>query len=227
MRYRRPRRLSGRTLQYYLAGFAASAILIFAALERGGWSPSAATGQPSPPPAPPLPDGRLVLAVGSPDVVVLGRDQAFFTLPAGSLDQPLPGLRAGLYVKVVALVPRPAISSAAAALGQTSPSSATAQPVEAHAEVASVDRNQNGLTLMVPADDVARLVWLRGQDATFSLAQVRPEDSGGSMAGVTASNWNVWAGNGDTPRASASRGAPAGTPRIGNTARRTGRGTRR
>ncbi len=191
MRYRHPRRLPGRTLQYYLAGFAASTILVFAALEHSGWSPAA--GQSPPPPAARLPDGRLALSTGSPDVVILGPGQSFFTLPAGSLDQPLPGLRAGLYVKVVALLPRATQPSAAAALGQTSPYSATAQPVEAHVEVASVDRAQAGLTLMVPADDVARLVWLRGQGATFSLAQVRPQDSGGSMGGVTASNWNIWA----------------------------------
>lgn len=220
MPYRRPRRLTGRTVPYYLAGFAASTILVFALLERGGWSPAA--GQAPPPAAPRLPDSRLVLATGNPNVVVLGRDQAFVTLPAGSLDQPLPGLRAGLYVKVVALVPRVTTASAAAALGQTVPYSATAQPVEAHVEVASVDRAQQALTLMVPADDVARLAWLRGQGASFSLAQVRPQDSGGSMAGVTASTWDVWAqaGGGGTPRASTGDGA-RGAAGHGTTTRRT------
>jgi len=109
------------------------------------------------------------------DAAALPRGYARYTVPVGPLAEPLPGLSVGDAVEVLAALPR---DPASPDITQT------AQPIDAHALVAAVQASPAALTLVVPRSELAALLWLRGQHATFSFALVGPTDRGGDLRGV-------------------------------------------
>jgi hypothetical protein len=126
----------------------------------------------------------LALA-GAPDEVFLKKGDALYTLPTSHLDLPLSGLAAGDYVEVLATFDHAPPS----AVGSTTTLRTThggVQPIDLHALVTDVQPDQAALTLAVPKAELPYLAFLRHLGASFSLAQVRPDDPTGPLAGVTA-----------------------------------------
>lgn len=109
------------------------------------------------------------------DAAALPRGYARYTVPVGTLAEPLPGLSVGDAVEVLAALPH---DPASPDITQT------AQPVDPHALVAAVQASPAAVTLVVPRSEVATLLWLRGQHAAFSFALVGPTDRSGDLRGV-------------------------------------------
>lgn len=117
---------------------------------------------------------------GTINAAILPHDYARYTIPVGPLAEPLPGLSIGDDVEVLAALPR---DPASPDITQT------AQPVDPHAIVVTVQANPAAVTLVVPRSELATLLWLRGQHAAFSFALVRPTDRIGDMHGVGPSEF--------------------------------------
>jgi hypothetical protein len=125
----------------------------------------------------------------APDAVFLKKGYALYTLPTSHLDLPLSGLAAGDYVEVLATFDHAPPALVGAAGGITTTLRTThggVQPIDVHALVTEVQPDQAALTLAVPKAELPYLASLRQLGASFSFAQVRPDDPSGPMAGVTA-----------------------------------------
>ena len=121
----------------------------------------------------------------APDAVFLQKGYALYTLPTSHLDLPLSGLAAGDYVEVLATFDHAPPST----LGITTTLRTThggVQPIDLHALVTDVQPDQAALTLAVPKAELPYLAFLRHLGASFSFAQVRPDDPSGPLSGVTA-----------------------------------------
>jgi hypothetical protein len=130
----------------------------------------------------------LALA-GRPDEVFLRKGYALYTIPSSHLDLPLSGVAAGDYVEVLATFDHAPPSLVGAAGGITTTLRTThggVQPIDLHALVTFVQPDQAALTLAVPKGELPYLAFLRHLGASFSFAQVRPDDPTGPMDGVTA-----------------------------------------
>jgi Flp pilus assembly protein CpaB len=124
----------------------------------------------------------------APDAVFLQKGDALYTVPTSHLDLPLSGLAAGDYVEILATFDQ-APPSMAAAGGTTTTLRTThgaVQPIDMHALVTSIAPDQSAVTLVVPKGELPYLAFLTHLGASFSFAQVRPDDPTGPMAGVTA-----------------------------------------
>jgi hypothetical protein len=123
----------------------------------------------------------------APGEVFLQKGDALYTVPTSHLDLPLSGLAAGDYVEILATFDQ-APPSMAAAGGTTTlrTTHGAVQPLDMHALVTYVPPDQSAITLAVPKDELPHLAFLKHLGASFSFAQVRPDDPTGPMAGVTA-----------------------------------------
>jgi hypothetical protein len=124
----------------------------------------------------------------APDAVFLKKGFALYTLPTSHLDLPLSGLAAGDYVEVLATFDHapPSLVGAAGGITTLRTTHGGVQPIDVHALVTAVQPDQAALTLAVPKDELPYLAFLRHLGASFSFAQVRPDDPTGPIDGVTA-----------------------------------------
>jgi SAF domain len=124
----------------------------------------------------------------APDAVFLQKGYALYTLPTSHLDLPLSGLAAGDYVEVLATFDHapPSLVGAAGGITTLRTTHGGVQPIDLHALVTEVQPDQAALTLAVPKDELPYLAFLRHLGASFSFAQVRPDDPTGPTDGVTA-----------------------------------------
>ena len=125
----------------------------------------------------------------APDEVFLKKGYALYTVPTSHLDLPLSGLAAGDYVEVLATFDYAPSAPAGATDNITTTLRTThggVQPVDTHALITYVQPDQAAITLAVPKQELSYLAFLRHLGASFSFAQVRPDDPSGDMTGVTA-----------------------------------------
>jgi Flp pilus assembly protein CpaB len=132
--------------------------------------------------------GPGLALTSAPDEVFLKKGYALYTVPTAHLALPLSGLAAGDYVEVLATFDHAPPAAVDAGGGTTTlrTTHGGVQPIDAHALVTDVAPDESAVTLAVPKGELPYLAFLRHLGASFSFAQVRPDDPTGPMAGVTA-----------------------------------------